>query len=146
MNLPHAALAEIDIADRERFVHQQDLGVDVNRYCERETNCHATGVGFNRLVHKVADLSELFDLVELRIDLAPGKTEDRGIHVDIVSPAELWVETRAKFEQRRYSPPHGYFSFAGVQNPGDHLQESTFPGPVFAHNAERFGSSDVAGN
>ena len=69
MNLTHAALAEIYVANRERFVDQENLGIDVDCYGERQPDCHAAGVGLNRLIHEVADFGKFLDLVELRINL-----------------------------------------------------------------------------
>ena len=41
MNLPQAPLAEVVIADRERFVHEQDVGLDTDGDSECEANHHA---------------------------------------------------------------------------------------------------------
>ena len=39
--LAHAALVEVNIADRECFVDQQDFRIDMNRNRERQAHRHA---------------------------------------------------------------------------------------------------------
>ena len=62
VHLAHAALAEIDVADRERFVDQQDLGLDVNRDGKSQAHAHAARVSLHRLIDELANFGELFDL------------------------------------------------------------------------------------
>ena len=40
MNLAHAAMAEISVPHRERFVNDQNLGVHADRDCERQPHRH----------------------------------------------------------------------------------------------------------
>src|SRR5258708_10770115 len=98
MDLTHAALAKINIADGQRFVHQQDLRVHADSDGEREAYGHAARIGLDRLEHEVADFGEIFDLLEARIDLLLRKTEDRAIHVDAVASTELRIEARAQLQ------------------------------------------------
>ena len=62
VHLAHAALAEVDVADRQRFVHQQDLGIDVDRHGERQAHHHAARIGLDRLIDEVADFGEVLDV------------------------------------------------------------------------------------
>ena len=58
VNFAHAPLAEIDVAHGQRFVHQQNLGIHVNRHRERQAHSHAARVCLYRLIDKIADLRE----------------------------------------------------------------------------------------
>ena len=70
LNLGHALRGELLVADREHFVDQQHVGIDVDRDREAEPHVHAGGVGLDRLIDELADAGELDDLVEARVDLA----------------------------------------------------------------------------
>ena len=61
VNLTHAALAEIYVANSERFVDKEDLRINVDCNSECEAHAHAAGVRLNRLVDEIADLRELLN-------------------------------------------------------------------------------------
>ncbi len=69
VNLAHAALAEVNVADGEGFVHQQNLGIEMDGDREGEPHDHAAGIGLDRLVDEVADLGEVGDFREPAIHL-----------------------------------------------------------------------------
>ena len=50
MHLAHAALAEVDVAHGQGFIHQQNFGIDVDGHGESQAHHHAAGIGFHRLV------------------------------------------------------------------------------------------------
>ena len=66
VHLAHAALAEVDVADREGLVDEQDFRVHMDGDGEREADHHAARVGLHGLIDEVADLGELFDRWEYR--------------------------------------------------------------------------------
>ncbi len=61
VHLAHAALAEIDVAHGQGFIHQQDFGIHVDGHGERQPHHHAAGIGLDRLVDEFADLGEGLD-------------------------------------------------------------------------------------
>ena len=61
------------VADRQRLVDHQDVGVDVDGGGEGEPHVHAARVGLDRLVDEVADVGEAGDGVEALVDLGPGR-------------------------------------------------------------------------
>ena len=62
--LVEALVREALVADREHFVDQQHVGIDVDRDGESEPHVHAGRVGLHRRVDEVLHLGELDDLVE----------------------------------------------------------------------------------
>ena len=62
VHLAHAALPEIDVADGQGFIHQQDLRVHVDRHGECQADHHAARIGLDRLIDEVADLGEILDV------------------------------------------------------------------------------------
>src|SRR5262249_36239540 len=83
--LAHAALAEVDVAARERFVDEQNLRIDVNCHGERQANYHAAGICFNGLVHEVADFGKAFDVADALVDLLAAEAQDRAVEVDVIA-------------------------------------------------------------
>ena len=96
--LAHAALAEIDVAYRERLVDEQNFGVQMNGHREREPHHHAARVCFYRLIDELANLGEVFDVPELAVDLALREAHDSGVQIDVVAPCEFRVEAGTKFK------------------------------------------------
>ena len=99
VDLAHAALAEVDVADGEGFIHQQDFGIDVDGDGEGQAHHHAAGVGLDRLIDEVADLGEGGDVFVALVDLARGEAQDRAVEIDVIAAAEFGVEAGAEFEQ-----------------------------------------------
>ena len=62
--LVEALVREALVADRQHFVDEQHVGIDVDRDGEPEAHVHAGRVGLHRRVDEVAQLGELDDLVE----------------------------------------------------------------------------------
>ncbi len=70
VNLPHAALPEIDVAHRERFVDEEDFRVHMDGHGEGQAHDHAARVRLDRMVDKLADLGKFLDRLVLLIDLS----------------------------------------------------------------------------
>ncbi len=106
MNLAHTALAEINIADSECFVHEQNLWIDVNRDSESEPDDHAAGVRFHRLIDEITNLRELGDLVEPAVHFLIGEPQDGSVQIDIVAAGKAFrIETGAEFQQSTIRGP-----------------------------------------
>ena len=104
VDFAHAALAEIDVAYRQGFVHQQDFGVDIDGDGEGQADYHAARISFDRLIDEVADFGEVFDVFVALVDLAGAEAEDGAVQVDVVAAAEFGIESGAEFEQRCDAP------------------------------------------
>ena len=96
VDLAHAALPEVDVADRQRFVHQQDLRIDIDRDREGQPHHHAARIGLHRLIDEVADLGEGRDILVALVDLPRGQPENRAVQVDVVAAGEFRVEAGAR--------------------------------------------------
>ena len=71
LNAPQATMLENRIADCQRFIDQQDLGLDGGGDREGHPHVHAAGICFHRLIEKGTDFGEAFDPGKERVDLAP---------------------------------------------------------------------------
>ena len=143
VNLAHAALAKIDVADRQRFIDQQDLGVHVDRDGERQPHRHAAGVGFHGLIDELADLGEFLDLRKLRVDLLAGEPQNRGVEVDVSRPVNSGLKPAPSSSSAATRPRTSNVAVGGMKNAGDDLQQRAFAGAVLADDAEGLAALDL---
>ena len=68
--LVETLVREALVADREHFVDQQHVGIDVDRDGEAKPHVHAGRIRLDRRVDELAQLGEVDDLVEAILDLA----------------------------------------------------------------------------
>ena len=143
VDLAHAALAEVNVADRQGFVHQQDFGIHVDGHREGQAHHHAARVGLDGLIDEVADLGEGGDVLVALVDLARGEPEDGAVQIDVVAAAEFGVESGAEFEQRGDAAVNTDRAGSGMQDPGHHLQERALAGAVLPDDAEGLAALDL---
>ena len=84
VHLPEAAALELDVADRQHLVDEQDLGLHVGGDGEAEAQVHARRVALHRGVHELLEPGEGDDLVEPGAHLALGHPEDRAVEVGVL--------------------------------------------------------------
>ena len=89
------------VADGEHLVHEQDVGIDVDRHGKTEPHVHAGRVGLDRRVDEVLELGELDDLVEPLGDLALGQAEHDAVDEDVLAAGDLRVEAGAELDEGR---------------------------------------------
>ena len=105
-HLPERLAPEARVADRQRLVDQEDVGLHVDGDREREPAVHPGRVRAHRHVHELAKLGELRDLLVLRGHLLAGQTGRQAAEDDVVPTGEPSVEADAEREQRAHAPVH----------------------------------------
>src|ERR1035437_6931669 len=143
VDLAHAALAEVNVADGEGFIDEEDFGIDIDGDGEGQAHHHAAGVGLDGLIDEVADFGESGDVLVALVDLAGGESEDGAVEVDVIAAAEFGVESGAEFEQGGDASVDTDRAGGGMKDSGDHLQQRALSGAIFADNAERFAALDL---
>ena len=98
-----AALLKRDVADREDFVGQEDVGLHVDRDRERQPQVHAARILPQRVVEKLVQLGELDDVRHAVEHLAPRDAVHRGVHQDVVVRREVRIESGAELQQRDHA-------------------------------------------
>ena len=96
MDLAHAALPEIYVADGQGLVHQQNFGIHMDRHRECEPHDHAARICLDGTIDEVADLREGLDFGEASVHFLSGKAQDRAIEINVVAAGELGIETGAR--------------------------------------------------
>src|SRR5205823_8316969 len=83
------------VAHRERLVNDQDLRIGGHRGGESETYIHAAGVGFDRLMNELADLSEALNFRQQVFCLSASEAHERRAHEDIFDARKFKIEAGA---------------------------------------------------
>ena len=128
-----ALLLEEDVADRERLVDDQDVGLGDGGDGEGDARHHAARVVLEWHVHEILELGELDDLVELGVDELLGVPQERSVEVDVLTGGELHVEARAELDERGDVAADGAGALARLEHAGDDLEHGGLAGSVGAH-------------
>ena len=102
--LVEALVREALVADREHFVDEQDIGIDVNRHGKPEPHVHAGRVRLDRRVDEFLQLGELDDLVEPPGDFALGQAEHDAVDEDVLAARDFRMKSGAQLDERRDAP------------------------------------------
>ena len=141
-NLAVALLAECLVANAQRLVDDEDLGVDVRADREPDARLHSARVGTHRLIDVVADVGELHDLLLELDDLVLLKAPDLSAQVYVLAARELGVEPCRELEQRAHTTVDDDFAFGREDDTGDHLEHRGLASTVLAHDSDRLASTD----
>ena len=95
-HLPEALALELDVADGQHLVDEQDLGLHVGGDGEAEAQVHARAVALDGRVHEPLEAGELDDRVELTSDLAAAHPEDRAVQVGVLESRSARRGTRCR--------------------------------------------------
>src|SRR6185503_5154436 len=115
--------------------------MDRNR--EREADNHAARVCLHRLMNKIADLGERFNVRKTPIDILGRETQDRSVQIDVVLAGEFGIETGAKLEQCGYAAVRDRSAAGGRKNSSADLEKRTFARAVFADDTKRFSAAHI---
>ena len=132
-----ALLLEALVADGEHLVDEQDVGLDVDRHGEAQTDVHARRVVLHLVVDELLELGELDDLVEALADLPARQPEQRAVQVDVVPAGELGLEARAELQHRRELAADDDLAGGRLQDAGDALEQRRLARAVPAEDARR---------
>jgi len=129
---------ELDVADGEDFVDDQDFRVEMCGDGEGEADVHAGGVTLDRRVEEFVDGGELDDVIELLEDFASAHAEDGAVEEDVFAAGEFGVEACADFEERADGSEELDGAGGGVGDAGEDFEECGFSCAVAADDAEDF--------
>ena len=133
--LVEALVGESLVADREHLVHEQHVGIDVNRHGEPEPHVHAGRVRLHRRVDELAQLGELDDLVEALLDLALGQPEHDAVDEHVLAAGDFRVKAGAELDERRDAALDRDGAARRLRDAGHQLQCGALAGAVAADDA-----------
>ena len=133
-----ALLLKSGVADREHFVDDQHVGLEVRSYRECESHVHSRRVAFHRRVDELFDFGEGHDLVELPSDLDARHAEDCAVQKDVLATRELGMKSNTDFQQARNAAIQVRRSLGRLGDPADDFQQRALARSVAADHADHF--------
>ena len=94
-------LAELAVADREHFVYEQDVRVEIHRRPEAESGAHPIRVGGHPTMDGVAQARHPHHVRHPGQRLAPRQPGQHAVHDDVARSGELHVEAGVERQQSR---------------------------------------------
>src|SRR5258708_38443132 len=87
------------VANRQHFVDEDNLGLEMRRDREPQPHVHSARIMFDRSVDKLVHFGECHDLVELALDFVSPHPENRAAQKNILAPRQLGMKSSANLEQ-----------------------------------------------
>ena len=137
---------EIDIADGEDFVDEEDFGLEMGGDGKGEADVHAGRVVLDGSVDKLFEFGEGDDFVELAGDFGFAHAEDGAGEESIFAAGKLGMEAGADFEEGADASANFGPAGRGASDAGEYLEERGFAGAVASDEAEDFALADVEGD
>src|SRR5688572_27136760 len=138
-----ALALEGEIAHRQHFVEQQDVGLEVRCHRECESHVHAARVTLDRRIDEVRDLGELDDGIELAPHLFAAHPEDGAIEEHVFATRELPVKSGADLEQRAQPAVDLRRAGGGLGDARQDLEQSALARAVQTDHADVLAVADV---
>src|SRR5690348_14245631 len=93
----HAFVYERRVTGRKRLVNYKDLWIDADRGGESESCLHAAGIGAERLIDDIFELTEIDNPWNLLLDLCSRHSQAHPAQGDVVSARYVRVKTGPQF-------------------------------------------------
>src|SRR5579884_2778294 len=138
-----AFFLEVDVADGEDFIDEEDFGFEVSGDGEGETDVHAGGVVLDGGVDELIEFGEGDDFVELGGDFAASHAEDGAGEEGVFAAGEFRMEACADFEEGADAAADCGETGGGAGDAGEDFEEGGFAGAVASDEAEDFAFADL---
>src|SRR6516164_3057554 len=130
---PRQALPlERKIADREHFIKQQSIELEVGGNCKAQPQIHSRRVTLYGHIKETSDLGKFHDATKLPGDLLARHAKLCAVQVDVLATRKLGVKTGAEIDQRRQAAADQNLASGRRCNPGKQLQHRTLTGAIMA--------------
>jgi hypothetical protein len=138
-----AFLLEAGVADRQHFVDDQDLGVEVHGGGEGEAQEHTRRIRAHRLLDVALELGEFDDRVEAVADLGGAEPGEDAACNYVLAAAQIAMEAAAEVEQPVDLPVADDTSRGRATEPAEKPQQSALARTVVTDQAERATGSNL---
>src|ERR1017187_8046498 len=98
-HLPKAFLLELSVPNRQHFINDQDLRLEMRRHRKRQPYIHPARVSLHWCIKELLHLGERHDLIELSGNLTSAHAQDCPVHIDVLTTCELGVKAGAYLQQ-----------------------------------------------
>jgi hypothetical protein len=141
-----ALFLEVDVADGEDFVDEENFGFEMGGHGEGQADVHAAGVVLDRGVDKFFEFGEGDDFVELAGDVALAHAEDGAGEKGVFAAGQFGVEASADLEEAADAAVDLGVAGGGTGDTGKDFEERGFAGAVAADETEDFAFVNVKRN
>ena len=125
---------------RKCLINDQNFRIDIDCNGKSQTNEHTTGICFDRLMYKIADVCKIQNILQSGINLLFGKTHHSSIEIYVLNPGILHIKPGSQFQQSGNSPIYCDFSASRIQYTGNDLEDRGFTGTICPDNSHCFSS------
>src|SRR5258705_4989527 len=146
LHLVQAFALERHVPYRQNLVHDQNLGLEVSRYRERQADVHATRVVFDRSVDELLDLGEGDDLVQVALDLGLAHTEKGATQEDVLPSRQFRVEAGSHLQERPDSAVDLHPPLGGFGDARENLEQRALARAVGTNDADDLAPRDIKGH
>jgi hypothetical protein len=133
-----AFFLEIDVADGEDFIDEENFRFEMSGNGESEADIHAGGVVLDWSVDEFFELGEGDDFVEFGGDFAARHAENGSGEKSVFASGELGMKASADFKERADAAADFSESGSGASDAGEKLEKSGLAGAVASDEAEDF--------
>ena len=130
------------IADRERLVDQQNIGLGVRADREREARAHPARIEPHRLIDERTDAGELANLGEPPQDLGAAQAEHRPGNQHVVATGDVADKAGAKRQDRRDPAVDLKLAAGRPGDAGEQLQERGLARAIMANETDALAAGD----
>ena len=133
-----AFVLKVRVANRQRFVDNQDIRTFCGRYAESQAHLHTAGINPDGRVDVFANLGKRLDFRHPLRDLLGRHAQQVTRHDGVLTTGEVRVKPHAQLKQRSQSS--GHLSAAGrrLRGAGNQLEQRALARAVHADDADRF--------
>ena len=114
---------EAFVADREHFVDEQHVGIDMDGDGKPEPHVHAGRVRLDGRIDEVFHLRKVNDLVEAACDFALGQPEHDAVDEDILTAGDLRMKPGAELDEGRDAAVDAHASACRLRDAGHEFEE-----------------------
>src|SRR5258705_8160687 len=94
----HATVLKDCVTYRKRLIDDQNVGVGVDGYSERESHVHAARISLYGLVNEVSEFRKALNFWQSGLSFGSRESHQGRIHINVLDPGELEVESRTQFK------------------------------------------------
>ena len=125
-----ALVPEMQVPDRQHFVDDQNLRLEVRGDGKRQPHVHPARIGLHWRMDELLELGEGDDGVELADDLRAKHAEDRPVEEDVLPARQIRMEAGADLEEARDAAAQIDVAFGRRGNPRQDLPQRALAGAV----------------
>src|SRR6266404_2967211 len=141
-----AFLLEIDVADGEDFIDEENFRLEMGGDSKGEADVHAGGVVLDGRVDEFFEFGEGHDFIEFAGDFGFAHAEDGAGEESVFAAGEFGMEAGADFEEGADAAMNFGPAGSGAGDTGEDFEKSGFASAVAADEAEDFAFFDFEGD